>query len=59
MCILFESEVKSSVSSYKISCNLASLADKIQHLCTILFYCLCCEIGVRLLHAVFFIDEES
>ena len=53
MCILFESEVKSSVSSYKISCNLASLADKIQYLCTILFDCLCCEIRVRLLHASF------
>ena len=39
MCILFESEVKSSVSSYKLSCNLASLADKIQYLCTILFDC--------------------
>ena len=59
MCILFESEVKSSVSSYKISCNLVSLADKIQYLCTILFDCLCYEIRVRLLHAIFFIDEES
>ena len=60
MCILFESEVKSSVSSYKLSCNLASLADKIQYLCTILFDCSCCEIRVILLHAIFFfIDEES
>ena len=59
MCIFFESEVKSSVSSYKLSCNLASLADKIQYLCTILFDCSCCEIRVILLHAIFFIDEES